>query len=105
MNRLANTYLRMGKSEEAASYYEKILDLYDQIYGRHPSIKTASTLGKLGLAYENLGKFQEAKVKTNKSLNILKQIYDPLSNHPHVAATLNNLGNICNALGDAKNAI
>jgi tetratricopeptide (TPR) repeat protein len=81
----------IGHYAAAQPYYERALDIREQVLGKsHPD--TASTLDALGWLFYKQGDYEAASPYYTRALAIREQVLG--GSHPDTATTLNNLGNL-----------
>ena len=83
--------------------YRKSLDIKTRIYGgdNHPDV--ATSLMNIGNVLQAIGKYEEALVQHQKSLDIKIRVFG--NDHPGVAASYNNIGEVYRMKGDLKNPL
>ncbi|CAM4820263.1 unnamed protein product [Rotaria magnacalcarata] len=88
--------------QEAATFYEKSLEIYEKtLPSNHPDL--ASSYNSIGSVYNNMGEYSKALEFYEKSNKII-EISLPL-NYPDLAASYNNLGSTYNNMGDYSKAL
>ncbi|CAF1076303.1 unnamed protein product [Adineta steineri] len=100
----ANVYLQLGlikynegQYQEALSYYEKSLAIYQKtLPPNHINLATSYT--GIGSAYESMGDYPKALAAHEKALTIRQHSLP--SNHLDLAASCKNIGNVYHSMGD-----
>ena len=96
LNNIAGALSCLGKTDEALTYYQQALDLYQQIYGAdHPL--TAARRMNIGVVYYNLNRLDSAQ---SYFLQAEKAYMGAGEEYNHLRAKLkNSMANICAARG------
>lgn len=90
-----------GRHQQALPYYQRALELKEQVCGAdHPS--TAESLNDLALLYQDLLDLTKAIPLYRRALDIGERRLGP--NHPDIATTLNNLAGACRSSGNMDEA-
>lgn len=89
--------LTAGNYDVVREYYEKSLEIKEEIYGRD-HLQTAMTLNNLGNLMGTLRNFEKMKAYLTRALDIHERHFG--KQHPEVAITLGNLGRAWGCLGD-----
>ncbi|CAF0764157.1 unnamed protein product [Adineta steineri] len=105
----ANIYLHLGvikyvqgKYEEALTFYEQSLAIYQKILPcSHPDM--ASSHNNIGLVHYSMSNYPKALSSHEKAYEIEQQSLPP--NHPHFAKSLNNIGNVHFRMGNYPKAL
>ncbi len=98
LNTQGRSYYFRGKNKEAASYFEKSLNLRKEIGDQ---MGVAAALNNLGVISKNQGDYNTALEFYNQSL----ATYQKAKDLKGTAAALHNIGNIFEIKGDYKSAI
>ena len=94
---------KKGSWESALLCWQNALEIREQVLGdSHPD--TANTLNNCGIAMGKLGRFDEAIEVLERALEIRAEHYGTRQ-HPEVAATLHNIGNVLHQAQDRAGAI
>ncbi len=114
---LGNVLYQKGDLDGANLAYEKALSIYDKVYAldsNHPEIaRTFMNLGNVLAQKGDLngakvlaqkGDLNGAKLAYEKALSIYDKVYALDSNHPEIARTFMNLGNVQYEKGDLDGA-
>ena len=101
INDIGAVFSLIGEPKTARSYYERILPILEQHYGKD-HFEVAHLLNQLGRECRYLGDAQKAKALHERALKIQEQYYG--KDHFEVALTLHQLGRECRYLGDAQKA-
>jgi tetratricopeptide (TPR) repeat protein len=96
-DRLGQVLLMMGHSDKAQQVYDMLLEQSTNKSGN------ASIYHQLGLAKYDQGKYGEAIEYYEKSLAIKQKRLSP--NHPYLAVSYNNIGNVYGTLGNHPKAL
>ena len=92
---------RRAQFKEAQPYFERALDINEQVRGpEHPV--TAQSLNNLGALLQDQGDFSSAQSYLAQALDIREQVLG--ANHPATAQSLNSLGRLLQAQGDLSSA-
>ena len=91
---------RQGKFAEAAAEHEQALVIRQRI--SPSSFETSRSLNSVAFAYDEIGRYAEARAMAEKAVAI--QLAELGPNHPEVAVCYNNLGNIASDEGDLARA-
>ncbi|CAF3265952.1 unnamed protein product [Rotaria sp. Silwood2] len=93
---------RQGHHTEAASFYEKSLEIQRKTLPEdHPSL--APTYSNIGQVYNNMGDYSKALEFSEKSHKILEKALP--RNHPDLATSYSNIGQVYNNMGDYSKAL
>jgi tetratricopeptide (TPR) repeat protein len=95
--RLGSVLLKLGQSDKAQEVYQILLEQATK------ESEKAPIYHQMGLANDNLGKYQEAITFYEKSLEIDKKTLPP--NHPNLAASYNNIGMVYDNMGEYSKAL
>ena len=79
MGNLGNAYSALGKSERAITFYQRALNIAQEIGDRHGE---GVSLANLGITLAKLDKENEAKVALEQSVEILSQFDSPFLQVP-----------------------
>ncbi|CAF4271976.1 unnamed protein product, partial [Rotaria sordida] len=91
-----------GQYTEAASFYEKSLEIYRRTFSEDdPSL--APTYSNIGLVYNNMGDYSKALEFYKKSNKIREKALSP--NDPDLAASYGGIGYVYNNMGDYSKAL
>jgi tetratricopeptide (TPR) repeat protein len=96
-NNLGSLHKAQRLFEEAKPYYEKALDIWENIL-QEESANLAATLNNLAGLYEAQGEYDTAKPMYEKALDIWNEVVE--DDHPNISATINNLGGLYKAMGE-----
>ncbi|HLO32067.1 MAG TPA: serine/threonine-protein kinase [Anaerolineales bacterium] len=97
-NALGISYAQIGKAQKALEYFDKSLEIFQEINDRQG---LGAVQGNLGSAYAQLGKVNEALGYFEQDLAIARELGD----RRREAITLGNLGEVYRNLGDVRRAI
>ncbi|EDX78103.1 Tetratricopeptide repeat family [Coleofasciculus chthonoplastes PCC 7420] len=85
-----------GKYNEAIPLAERMLRLYQSVYGED-HLDITYSLNYLGILYRNQGRYTEAEPLYRQALEMKKRLLG--EEHPHVATSLNNLAYLYESQG------
>jgi len=88
MNYLGDVCLRLGKTNEAVSYYEKCLKAREELLDENHHL-TGETANQLAIVKSSIGDFEAADVLFRQALMIMTDRFG--SKHPNVAKVNNDL--------------
>ncbi|CAF3016766.1 unnamed protein product [Rotaria socialis] len=91
-----------GKYPEAAKFYEKSLNVYEQILSPNDP-KLATMYNDIGLLYHNMGEYSKALEFYEKANKIYVISLPPA--HPDLATSYNNIGLVYNNMGEYSKAL
>jgi CHAT domain-containing protein/Tfp pilus assembly protein PilF len=91
-----------AKYPEAASLYERALQLSMRLYGENHA-DTATILNSMGILHLAQGKYVSAETLYQRSLKIRETVLP--KNHPHIAHSLNNLADLFRIQGRYAEAV
>lgn len=101
LNDLGLVYTKLDP-EKAIDYYEKALEVYQNIHdAHHPKIAISNT--NLGVAYREIGFYGDAVNHLESALKVWESIY--IQPHPTRAFVLSNLGQTYLKMGDSEAAL
>jgi len=100
-NNIASAYDNLGEFRTAISYYDKGEFIIKRIYGED-YVPLADILTNRGAAYNSLGECIHALEDCKKAESIYKKFSE---NHPSLASTYNNLGQIYSSMGCHSKAV
>ena len=95
MLNLADTLQAQKKYAEAEKLQRIVLPLFEKVHGE--DTKTATALNNLGANLQSQTRYKEAEPYLRRALAMKEKVLGPLN--PSVAHTLNNLAEVCEALG------
>jgi len=95
--RLGLLLLKMGQSDRAQQIYEMLLDQTTD------DCEKASIYNQIGSTKHNQGKYQEAIIFYEKSLEIDQKTLPP--NHPDLAYSYGEIGNVYSSMGEYAKAL
>ncbi|CAF1069324.1 unnamed protein product [Adineta steineri] len=91
-----------GKYEEALTFYEKSLGIYQKtLPPKHPSL--AGSYNNIGNVHDKMGNYSKALSSHEKALEIRQQSLPPT--HPELAGSYNNIGNVHDSMGNYPKAL
>ena len=79
------------------------LDIWTRIYGGDNHLDVATSLMNVGNVLDDMGKYEEALVQHQKSLDIKIRVFG--SEHLDVAASYNNIGHVYYSQGKYEEAL
>jgi CHAT domain-containing protein/Tfp pilus assembly protein PilF len=91
-----------GSVDSAMKHLQAAITVYEQQL-KTPGLALASLNSSLAVAYYRLGNSPQALVHFNRTLDLLQSRLG--NNHPKVASTYNNLGNVLKSMGNFQKAI
>ncbi|CAF0851864.1 unnamed protein product [Adineta steineri] len=91
-----------GQYQEALSYYEKSLAIYQETLPAN-HLNLAMSYNNIGNVYDNMGDYPKALSSHEKALAIRQQSLP--SNHPDLASSYNNIGLVYYRMGDYPKAL
>lgn len=95
VNNLADVVQAQKKYAEAEKLQRTVLPLFEKVHG--DDTKTATALNNLGANLQSQTRYKEAEPYLRRALAMKEKVLGPLN--PSVAHTLNNLAEVCEALG------
>ena len=101
-DRLGTAHDDRGDYQEAISFYEKTLIMYQKTQPP-PLFNLAATHGNLGTAHFNMSQYPQALSSYKKALTLQQEVLP--SNHLDLAATYNNIGLVYKNIGDYSKAL
>lgn len=101
-DRLGTAVDDKGDYQEAISFYERSLAMYERTQPP-PLLNLAATHGNIGTAHFSMGQYPQALSSYKKALVLQQQILP--WNHPDLAATYNNIGLVYKNTGDYSKAL
>ena len=90
MNNLGGLALAQERDEEAIVFFERARAIHSLAYAKNEHPDFATTLNNLGMAYQMVGRLDDAEALFEESLAMRRRILP--QDHPHLAGSLNNLG-------------
>ncbi len=90
-NNLGTNYLMLGETSKAVHYFQQSLEKKEQAFGGNVP-EVGQTLMNIGIAYDDLGKFEEAARCFEKARVVLEDNLDP--DHHFIAMLNNSIGNL-----------
>ena len=101
MLNLADVLQAQKKFAEAEKLQRMVLPIFEKVYG--DDSKTATALNNLGANLQLQTRYKESETYLRRALAMKEKMLGPMS--PSVAHTLNNLAEVCEALGRKEEAI
>jgi tetratricopeptide (TPR) repeat protein len=91
-----------GRYEEAITFYEQSLEIYQKtLPPTHPSL--TMSYNNIGNVYTNIGDYAKALLYYEKALEIQQKTLPPT--HPDLAMFYNNIGTVCVNMGEFSKAL
>ncbi|CAF1137441.1 unnamed protein product [Adineta steineri] len=91
-----------GEHQEALTYYEKSLAIYQKTLPSN-HLNLAHSYNNIGMVYDSMGDYPKALSSQEKALDIRQQSLP--SNHPDLGASYNNIGLVYDSMGDYPKAL
>ena len=101
MLNLADTLQAQKKYAEAEKLQRTVLPIFEKVHGE--DTKTATALNNLGANLQMQARYKEAEPYLRRALDMKEKTLGPMN--PSVGHTLNNLADVCEALGRKDEAI
>ncbi|CAF1411450.1 unnamed protein product [Adineta steineri] len=101
-NQLGLIKYDQGKYEEALTFYEKSLAIYQKTLSPNDP-QLAVSYNNIGNVHQIMRNYPKALSSHDKALEIRQQSLPP--NHPHLAICYNNIGNVHNYMGNYPKAL
>lgn len=101
MLNLADLLQEQKKLAEAEKLQRTVLPIFEKVYGE--DAKTATALNNLGANLQLQTRYKESETYLRRALAMKEKMLGPMN--PSVAHTLNNLAQVCEALGRKDEAV
>ena len=101
-NNIAGVYIERGYYEKALDYLEKVIVIYEEVFGK-ANLLTANTFVNIAGVYKEKGNYEKALEYLKKALVIQEK--EPEKEHQLMATTYNNIAGVYKDQGNNKKAL